>query len=282
MVADNLFRSGGLPARVRRNVRLYFLMQAAAVRSGMQYRLNLAIMIAAGAVYQGSGLAFLWVLLHTVPVISGWGLEQIAFLYGLRLLAHALWLVTLHGITEVDTMVINGEIERVLLRPVITLLQVAPNPRSLMQFGDLTVAVVVFGVALTLVDLDWSPATVIFCLFAVIGGALIEASLSLLLAGISVRVLNVAAVRWFLDDSVGMFSSYPLAIFGAGAQRLLTYVVPVAFIAYLPASLLLERTDDLVVPAALAFAGPALGALLFALAYLFWTRQLRHYQGVGH
>jgi ABC-2 type transport system permease protein len=27
---------------------------------------------------------------------------------------------------------------------------------------------------------------------------------------------------------------------------------------------------------------PAVGGLLFALAYRFWRRQLRHYQGVGH
>jgi ABC-2 type transport system ATP-binding protein len=64
--------------------------------------------------------------------------------------------------------------------------------------------------------------------------------------------------------------------------RLLTYARPVAFIAFPPASLILGRTGPLAVPAALGYATPIVGAALFTLAYRFWRRQLRHYEGVGH
>jgi ABC-2 type transport system permease protein len=85
-----------------------------------------------------------------------------------------------------------------------------------------------------------------------------------------------------VDDAIGTLGSYPMGVFGAATQRVLTYAVPVAFVAFLPASLVLGRTAKLAVPAALGYATPAVGVALFALAYLFWRAQLRHYQGVGH
>jgi ABC-2 type transport system permease protein len=273
---------GGPFPRLRRGLRLYWLLLAASLRGALQYRMNIAIMVLAGAVYHGSGFAFLWVLLHTFGTVAGWDLSQIAFLYGLRLLAHALWLVTLNGINDADYLIREGHFERMLLRPLNPLVQLATTQRSLLSFGDLSVALAVFGVAAGLANVDWSPWSVLFLALAVIGGALIEASASLGVAGIAIRVLNTWALRAFVDDTIGTLGAYPMGIFGVAAQRTLTYAIPVAFIAYLPASVLLRRTGQLAVPAVLGYATPLVGIALFTLAYLFWHRQLRHYQGVGH
>jgi ABC-2 type transport system permease protein len=160
--------------------------------------------------------------------------------------------------------------------------QLATNRRSLLQFGDLSVALVVFGIAATLADVDWSPWSVLYLLLAVAGGALIEVSAALAVGALAIRLLNTWAFRAFVDDTIGTLGSYPMGIFGVGTQRMLTYALPVAFIAYLPASVLLRRTGELAVPAILGYGTPLVGIALFALAYLFWRRQLRHYQGVGH
>jgi ABC-2 type transport system permease protein len=269
-------------AELRREIRLYLLLRGASLRGALQYRGNIAVMVLAGFAYQGSGFAFLWVLMHTFGTVAGWGLGEIAFLYGMRLLAHALWLVALDGITQADSAVRDGQFERMLLRPANTLTLMATNSRSLMPYGDLSVALVVFGIALAIADVDWSPGSALFGVLAVSGGALIEASVTLAIAGLSVRVVETWALRTVTWNAIDTLSSYPLSVFGSGAQRLLTYAVPVAFIAFLPASQILGRTGQLAVPATLGFATPVVGVVLFTLAYRFWRRQLRHYQGVGH
>jgi ABC-2 type transport system permease protein len=266
----------------RRAFRVYRLLLGASVRGALQYRVNLLITVAAGVAYQGSGFAFLWVLLHSVGTVAGWGLGQLAFLYGLRLLAHALWLVTLAGLTRADDLIREGVFERMLLRPADPLLQMAAYRRDVMPFGDVTVALAVFVIAASVAHVAWSPLTVLYLVLMVAGGALIEASAQVVVSAVTIRVQNTWPLRMFVDDSIGNLSSYPMAVFGTGTQRLLTYALPVAFVAYLPASLLLGRTGDLAVPAALGYATPLVGVALFALAYLLWTRQLRHYQGVGH
>ncbi|GIF14148.1 ABC transporter permease [Actinoplanes teichomyceticus] len=269
-------------AELRRQIRLYLLMRGAALRGAAQYRGNIAVMVLAGAVYQGSGFAFVGVLLHTFGTVAGWRLGEVAFLYGMRLLAHALWLVTLDGVGQADAAIREGHLDRMLLRPANTLGQLANHTRSLLPFGDLSVALVVFGVALTVADVDLSPGSVAFLLLAVVGGALIEGSAAVLVAGFSVRVPDTWALRTVLFDAFDTLGSYPLSIFGSGVQRVLTYVWPIAFVAFLPASVVLGRTGQLAVPATLGYATPAVGVVLFTLAYRFWRRQLRGYQGVGH
>jgi ABC-2 type transport system permease protein len=240
------------------------------------------MMVLAGAAYQGSGFAFVWALLHTFGTVAGWGLGQIAFLYGMRLLSHALWLVTMDGVGQADYAIREGHLDRMLLRPANPLVQLATYTRSLLPFGDLAMAIIVFGIALTAVDVDWSAGAVAFLVLAVVGGAFLEASVVVLMAGLSVRVLDTWAYRVMMLDAIDTLGSYPLSVFGTGVQRVLTYVLPIAFIAFLPASVVLGRTGQLAVPAWLGLLSPLVGLGLFALAYRFWRHQLRGYQGVGH
>jgi ABC-2 type transport system permease protein len=269
-------------AELRREIRLYLLLRGASLRGALQYRGNIAVMVLAGVAYQGSGFAFVWALLHTFGTLAGWGLGEIAFLYGLRLLSHALWLVALDGITQADNAIREGQLDRMLLRPANPLSQLAANTRSLLSFGDLSAAVLVFGIAVAVAKIDWSVGAVVFLVLAVIGGALLEASTTVALAALAVRIVDTWAFRLVTYEAIDTLSSYPLSIFGPAAQRLLTYALPVAFIAFLPASVVLGHAGHLAVPAALGYASPVVGGGLFALAYLLWRRQLRHYQGVGH
>ncbi|MEV6349287.1 ABC-2 family transporter protein [Actinoplanes sp. NPDC051851] len=269
-------------AELTREVRLYLVLRAASIRGALQYRGNIAIMVLAGFAYQGSGFAFVWVLMHTFGTVAGWGLGDMAFLYGMRLLSHAVWLLLLDGVTHSDQSIRDGQFERMLLRPANTMSLLATNTRSLMSFGDLTVGVLVFGIAVTVADVDWSPLAMLFAVLAILGGALIEASVSVAIAGVSIRIIDTWAFRMVGYDAVDKLSSYPLGIFGNGAQKLLTYAFPFAFIAFLPANLLLGHDGDLAVPAWLGYLAPLVGIALFTLAYRFFHRQLRHFQGVGH
>lgn len=61
----------------------------AGLRSALQYRTDTFIVIVMALVFQGTGFAFAWVVLTRFQSIAGWTLGEIAFLYGLRLVVHA-------------------------------------------------------------------------------------------------------------------------------------------------------------------------------------------------
>ncbi|MBB5780600.1 ABC transporter permease [Nonomuraea jabiensis] len=264
-------------AEILRGLRLYVLLQRASARGALQYRMNTVIGILSGAIWQGTGFAFVWVVMHTFPSLAGWGLAEIAFLYGLRLTAHALAMIPLMSVNDIQWLVLNGEFDRFLLRPLDPLVQLMGNRMGIAQFGDLLVGLTLLAVAGQNAQVQWNAGLIAFCLMAIIGGALIEAAFFLALCSLSLRMIDTFALRVFVDDVFSKFGSYPMRIFGGVVEWLLTFVLPVAFVAYVPASVVLGKLAN---PWALA--APLVGVVLIVLAYLVWRRQLDHYQSVGH
>ncbi|GAA2820273.1 ABC transporter permease [Nonomuraea rubra] len=264
-------------AEVLRALRLYVLLQRASARAALQYRANTVIGILSGAVWQGTGFAFIWVIMHTFPSLAGWGLAEIAFLYGLRLTAHALAMIPLMSVNDIHWLVLNGEFDRFLLRPLNPLVQLMGNRMGIAQFGDLLAGVALLAVAGRSAHVQWNGWLVAFCAAAIVGGALIEAAFFLALCSLSLRLIDTFALRVFVDDVFSKFGSYPMKIFGGAVEWLFTFVLPVAFVAYVPASVVLGKLGD-----PLAVAAPLLGVPLIVLAYLFWRRNLDHYQSAGH
>jgi ABC-2 type transport system permease protein len=88
----------------------------------------------------------------------------------------------------------------------------------------------------------------------------------------------VGLIDGFLND----FGPYPLRIFGGTLEFLLTFVLPMAFVAYFPATVLLGRTGELRVSAVFAYFGPLAGLLWLRFALWFWQHELQRYQSAGH
>ena len=256
------------------------MFQRASIRGAMQYKVNLLVMIATGMVYQGTGFAFVWVVLQRFPSLAGWTLAQVAFLYGLRLVAHAVWLVPMHAIVGIEWVVREGAFDRYLLRPLNPLVQLLTTRSARVGgLGDLLAGVGILVAAAVAADVRWTPGVIGLAVLAILGGAMIEGGIQLAIASLSFRLLSVFQISHFVDDIFSRFGSYPLKVFGGAAEWVLTWVVPVAFVAYVPASVILDQEMRLAWWAALL--PPLIGLVIFAVAYRIWERQLRHYQSTG-
>jgi ABC-2 type transport system permease protein len=119
-------------------------------------------------------------------------------------------------------------------------------------------------------------------MLAVLGGAMVEGSTQLAGSALVFRLLSTMSLKLGIDSVFNEFGSYPLRIFGPAARFGLTFLFPLAFVAYLPASVLLNRTGELTVPSWLAWGSPVVGGALLFLAYRFWSWQSRYYTSPGH
>ena len=258
-------------------------LYAAHLQSELQYRVNFVVNVVYGLAYQLTGFVFIWVLLDQFGAIAGWTLGEVAFLYGLRLLVHALRGLVFGNVgRELDQLVMRGDFDRMLIRPLSPLLQVMSRRVPINDFGNLVGGVGLFLAANALVGVDWSPGALLFLAMAILGGCLVEAAIELTSVSFSFRMLSAHALFGLLNDVNNRLGCYPLTVFDTATRWALTFGVPIAFVAYLPATVLLGRTDELSVHPAIAYASPLIGVGLFALAYLFWSRQMRHYQSAGH
>jgi ABC-2 type transport system permease protein len=213
--------------------------------------------------------------------IGGWSLNEVTLLYGMRLTSHALWLLSFSRLFAIDQIVQQGEYDRMLLRPMPPMLQLMFGSFRMAVFGDLLGGVLLLGVALRIVEIDWTPATVAFLVAALVGGAMLDGAFQLGPAALTFRYLDSWPARLTFDTVFSQFGGYPLTIMDRAARSFLTFVLPLAFMAWVPATVLLDRTDELPFPGAFAWASPVVGAtLIWAAAWLF-RRESRHYQSAG-
>jgi len=254
---------------------------SANVRAQLQYRMNFVIWAVVGIAFQLTGFFFLWALLARFRAVGGWSLEEIAFLYGLRLLAHALAVLVFGGTQIVDWTVHDGDFDRHLVRPLAPLLTVMTWFRP-SAVGDLLGGIVLFTAATRLVAVDFSPAAVAYLALAVFGGMLLESGIRLAFASMAFRFVRTQALLFFADGIFNNFGNLPLRIFGGAIEVLLTFVLPVAFVAYIPASVVLGHSQDLAVQPPVAYLAPLVGALVFGAAMALWRHELPLYQSAGH
>ncbi|WP_193106821.1 ABC transporter permease [Brachybacterium sp. FME24] len=274
--------AGGSLARPIPPWRTYVILLGATWRSMRVHRVNLILTFLGSAALQGTQLAFIGVLLGAFGTIAGWGVAEVAFLYGLRLTAHGVCTINFGQHRSSANVVRDGDWDRYLLRPASPLMQLLTRYFNPGTIGDLVLGVTILGVAGSGVEVAWSPWTVLYVAAAAIGGGLVEAGLQIGISGLDFRMGPTTRVKDTIDRVLTDFGAYPMTIFGTVGAWLLTFLLPLAFMAYLPATIVLGHTDELVVPLWLAQVSPLAGPLILVLGVAGFRYLSRYYASPGH
>lgn len=256
-------------------------LAGASMRSEFQYRANALSSVLAGLLYQITGFLVVWIIVDRFTNLGGWTLAEITMLYGMRLTSHGVFYICFSQLFELDRVLISGEFDRFLVRPLSPLLQMFTRKLRVNCFGDLIGGTALLLAAAPRVNLDWTPLLVAFLIVGILGGALVEGSVQVTLSSLSFRLLNAETVRITANEIFNQYGNYPQKIFPTALQYTLTFVLPVAFVAWFPASAIFDRTDDLLVPAWLAWSAPLCGLIAFLIALRIWNRASRNYQSSG-
>jgi ABC-2 type transport system permease protein len=263
-------------------LRQYTVLLRLGLASAVQYRADFA-MTALGAIcYEAVSLAFVGVVVYAFGSIGGWSLVEVAFVYGIRSMGHALHGVLSGQLWSTDSVVREGEFDRFLLRPVHPLIQLLTRRFQVTAVGDIVFGLVVLSITAVAAPIAWSVGSVAYLVAAVVGSAFLESAVMLAIASSSFRLLVSSPILQMADTVFVTFGPYPLSVLPRTVAYLLTFALPLAYAAFFPAALLLGRTDDLFVPVWVAAASPAVGLLLYAAAVLLFHRQMRHYSSPGH
>lgn len=147
--------------------------------------------------------------------------------------------------------------------------------------GDLLGGLAIFAAATALTEVAWTPLAIGYLLLAVLGGALVELATRVLIGALTFKTLSSAPLMFLSDSVFSTYANYPLSIFGSVLAWIFTFLVPLAFVAYLPATVLLDRTAELQVTPLLAYAAPLAGVIWLAVAVRVFNSQIGSYQSAG-
>jgi ABC-2 type transport system permease protein len=256
-------------------------LMLANIRGEMQFRANFISEVAFGLVNQAIGFTFIWVVLSRFDAISGWTLPEVTLLYGIQLMGYALWTTAFSRIIILEPLVREGDFDTMLIRPVPIALQFMFGGVRVAIVGDILGAVLILAAGMRSVDIAWSPAKIAFLILAVIASGLIRGALELIACSLVFRTMSAGYLQWMTQVLFSQFGGYPLSIFTSRVRELLTWVVPVAFVAWVPASVLLGRANELPFPEWIAWCTPLFGVVLMTVAWWLFLRESKQYQSTG-
>ncbi|MFB9461990.1 ABC transporter permease [Streptomyces cinereospinus] len=251
------------------------------IRSTMAYRASF-VMTTVGN-FVASGLDFVAILLmfSRVDELGGYTLPEIAFLYGLAGLAFGLADLAIGSTERLGRRVRDGTLDTLLVRPVPVLAQVAADRFGLRRLGRIVQGALVLGYALAALDIDWTPSKALLLPVTVVSGAVIFGAVFVAGAAFQFVAQDASEVQNAFTYGGTTLLQYPPTVFGRELVRGVTFVLPLAFVNWLPASHILGRPYPLDLPEWVAFAPPLVAVGCCALAGLAWRAGLTSYRSTG-
>lgn len=262
-------------------VRAFCLVAWMWMRAALTYRASFAITTLANLAITFLDFVTVLLMFSHVDALGGFGLAEVALLYGSASLALGMADLVLGNVERVGTRIRDGSLDVLLVRPVSIFVQVAADRFAPRRVGRVIQAVLVLGWAVPRVDVDWSVGSVLLLAMMLASGSVIFGALFTLGSSFQFWAQDAAQVQNAFTYGGSALLQYPPTIYAAELVRGVTFVVPLAFVNWLPALRLLGRDDPLGLPGWVDFLSPLVAVALSGLAAVVWRSAVRSYRSTG-
>ncbi|MFD5678865.1 ABC transporter permease [Streptomyces bacillaris] len=267
--------------RLLEGLRAYGLIVAMWVRSTMAYRASFVMTTLGNLAATAFDFVTIVLMFTHVDALGGYTLPEIALLYGVSATAFGLADLLLGSMERLGRRVRDGTLDTLLVRPVPVLAQVAADRFALRRIGRITQGLAVLAYALFTLDIAWTPLKVAMLPLMVITGAAVFGAVFVAGAAFQFVAQDASQVQSAFTYGGATLLQYPPTIFAKDLVRGVTFVVPLAFVSWLPALYVLGRDYPLDLPQWVAFLTPVVAAGCLGLAGLVWRAGLRSYRSTG-
>ncbi|WP_155610625.1 ABC transporter permease [Paenibacillus woosongensis] len=215
---------------------------------------------------------FIQSIFGNVTSIKGWSMQEILLLFGLSTISISIVrLFITPNLSYMTGLIRKGELDFVLTKPVDSQFMVSfatYNFFSITQFIQGIIIIAFSGVTITLTN-------ALLCLLYLIIGSAIFYSVwfTILLIVFKAIVIDNAIVA--VDTSLSI-TRYPISIYPKYIRIVFTYVLPLAFVSYIPAGFLLGKMEwkDFVLAV-------ILGGIFIFLSRVAWLFAIKHYSSAS-
>ncbi|GMK42238.1 ABC transporter permease [Paenibacillus sp. CCS19] len=259
-------------------LRMYGLLFRASIRSRMQYRFNFwfsSVMLAVISIVEFLLLA---IILLKFGHIKGWSLAEAGWLFSVLSLSRALYRTVANDVHNIESYLVSGELDGLLLRPIPVLTALMSRNVSF-RFGEVFQGIGILVVSMSTLmregQIGW--LSIPLTLFVILSGAVLLFSIGLLTATAGFWLTRITELQNITEDAARTAVQYPMSIYPRWLQGILVGIIPVGFANYMPGLFVLRGdTGWWMLPLSAGIA-----CTLFAFALLFWRFGISRYQSTG-
>ncbi|MGV9655498.1 ABC transporter permease [Streptomyces koyangensis] len=262
-------------------LRTYRLVVAMWVRSTLTYRASFAMALCVAVAANGLDFVAILLMFSHVDRLGGFTLGEVAFLYGTSATAFGLAHLTVGSMDRLGRRIRDGSLDTLLVRPVPVLAQLAADRFALRRLGRITQGALVLAYALWVLDIEWSATRLLMIPMMLVSGAALFGALFVAGAVFQFYAQDAAEVQNAFTYGGTTLLQYPPTVFTRELVASVTFVLPLAFVNWVPASYVLDRPLPLGLPVQAALAPPLVAAVCCVAAGLLWRVGLRAYRSTG-
>ena len=253
------------------------------MKAWFQYRSNALLSSLTVFLREATGIVVIYFTLLKFGTLGGWNIYEMLFLFSLLFLTYGIMIIFFTGLRDFGKTVRDGGFDRFILRPRGLLFQlIFTNADWFAAVGHGGLGIALFLISAGRVGIQWNAVNILYYLFTVMGGVLIQGAIFLLLAALNIYRLETSSLKELFYWNMREFAGYPISIFHKAIQVCMIYVVPFAFVNYFPAQYLLRKPDMAQYPQLYLYITPIVGIVMYLAAYGFWKYSLKFYKSSGN
>lgn len=261
---------------------LYLRLIGARIRAQMQYKTSFWLELISFGLMTALEFVVVLMLFWRFPTIGGWTVGEVAVLYGLSACSFGVAEMVGRGFdAPFELMMLHGTFDSVLTRPVSAFVQVLGSEFQLRRLGRAMQGgfVLIYGLSQSQIDWTWPKVLLLMITFG--AGVVIYMAVQVIGATICFWTIKTPEIMFVFTSGGDYLVSYPLSIYNRWVRGIFLFVVPIAFVNYPTALVLLNRRDPLGLPASLAWAAPFVAAAFMGIALIIWRFGVSKYTSSG-
>ncbi|RAL24316.1 ABC transporter permease [Thermoflavimicrobium daqui] len=243
----------------------------------LAYRWDFLAQFVTDFLFQAVNLVFILVIFGHTSQLNGWNRYEVIFIYGYFLIPWAIFSAIFNLWDFNERYVIRGELDRILTRPVHSLVQVIMETMTPESLIGVVTGFIVMGWAAMGLDLTWTWLDPLLFLLFALGGVAIYAGIFITLTSISLFTDSKSDIQPIMFN-IGTYGRYPINVYHRVIQFVLTWILPFAFVGFYPASYLLDKSHW----QWYAMITPLVGIVYFCIGVFVWNWGIRNYRGAGN
>lgn len=255
--------------------KLYFSVRTKTLQQRMLNKYDFFLNIFCDLILQLATVVFFYALFTNIPSIQGWEYHEVLLIYGLFQLSYGVFGFLFWALYDFGNILVSGTFDGALMRPVSSLfLQLS---KGMSDIGGLVLGGCLIGYSIWNGTLHLSALNLLMLAVFLVCGITLFACFYTLIASVNFWMENSSRPLLNMFSLCTQFARYPLTIYQRSIKILFTWVLPLGFIGFYPASFFLQkdwRWSAMLLPVV------ALGFVF--LTRMVWRMGLRRYRGAGN
>lgn len=259
-------------------LRLFFRLTGISFKSQMQHRASFLMLISTYFLSTFIDIIGMWALFDRFKMVQGWTLKEVAIIYGIMHIGFSIPEAFARGFDNFGLLIRNGDFDRILLRPLGTLFQMASREIQWIRLGRFLQGCIILTWGCIELQFSLISVHILIIFLAILGTAVVFYGLFIIQATLTfwtTETLELMNITTFGGLEAGQ---YPISIYKPVLRGFFTFIIPLACVAYYPIATALNHET---IPMWLGTIAPLSSLIFLYFSTQLWKLGVRHYNSTG-